>query len=116
MKKRLLVLPLFLILLVTLISAPSNYYLGNDVNYNYDSFKSNTETTRTFLIKNDNGPDFYRTFNDFNKGKINPNTRYVGFNQKGIYGDYDDSRPISKDHHCDPDCPAGWTCTKTSAE
>jgi len=116
MKKRLLVLPLFLILLVTLISAPSNYNLGNDVNYNYKSLRVDSETTRTFLIKNDNGPDFYRTYNNFNKGNINPNTRYVGFNQKGIYGDFDDSNPQPKNKDCDPDCPAGWKCSKTSAQ
>jgi len=115
MKKRLLVLPLFIILLVTIISAPSYYYENNNIG-NKLIDKKGFETTRTFLIKNDQGPDFYRTYNGFNKGDINSNNRYVGFNHKGTYRNFDDSNSQPKGHNCYTNCPSGWECTKKSTK
>ena len=112
MKKRLLILPLFIILLVVIISAPSydsNDYRKGDLTY---TLENNVETTRTFLIKQDNGQEYYRTFEDFNKARVNRGTRHVSRNQRGIYRDFFDVDKRLKDEYCDTDCPPGWKCKK----
>ena len=115
MKKRLLLLPLFIIFLVVVISAPthnSQDYRTSDIKYTFE--KNNVETNRVFLIKNDIGPDYYRTFKNFNKARLNHGNNYPSNNQRGVYRDFFDVDK-KEDHDCNIDCPAEWDCTKDSS-
>ena len=126
MKKRLLLLPLFIILLTTIISAPSYNSDNHYNNYNkYNSFdfrekdykyifeKNDIETVRTFLIKHDKGPNYYRTYENFNKAKLHKSSKHPSKNQRGIYRSFfDHDVKDNSDEFCDIDCPKGWKCKK----
>ena len=112
MKKRLLLLPIFLILLA-IVSAPtinyhSNDYMENKFYYHQDS---NVETTRVFLILEDNGNNYYRTFKNYNKEK-NYDFFKSSYQRKGIYLDFFDVDKMPHEEYCDIDCPEGWVCKK----
>jgi uncharacterized protein YxeA len=111
MKKRLLLLPIFLILLA-IVSAPTIIHHSDEIEdkfyYHQDS---NVKTTRVFLISEDNGNNYYRTFKNYNKEK-----HYDFFKsshqRKGVYLDFFDVDKISHEGHCDIDCPEGWVCKR----
>ena len=112
MKKRLLLLPIFLILLA-IVSAPTINYHSNDYMENkfYHHQDSNVETTRIFLISEDNGNNYYRTFKNYNKEK-NYDFFKSSHQRKGIYLDFFDVDKITPKEYCDVDCPEGWVCKK----
>ena len=116
MKKRLLLLPLFIVLLLPIVIAPSNYnyhsndYRISDAKYTYK--ENNIETTRTFLILNDKGPDYYRTFESFNKARLNRGSNYPSKNQRGIYRDFFDVDQREDSGFSTSNCPEGWECKK----
>jgi len=112
MKKRLLLLPIFLILLA-IVSAPTINYHSNDYMENkfYPPQDSNVETTRIFLISEDNGNNYYRTFKNYNKEK-NYDFFKSSYQRKGIYLDFFDVDKITPKEYCDVDCPEGWVCKK----
>jgi|TARA_Y100000296_G_C5150166_1_gene245968 uncharacterized protein YxeA len=112
MKKRLLLLPIFLILLA-IVSAPTINYHSNDYMENkfYHHQDSNVETTRIFLISEDNGNNYYRTFKNYNKEK-NYDFFKSSYQRKGIYLDFFDVDKMPHEEHCDVDCPEGWVCKK----
>lgn len=112
MKKRLLLLPIFLILLA-IVSAPTINYHSNDYMENkfYHPQDSNVETTRIFLISEDNGNNYYRTFKNYNKEK-NYDFFKSSYQRKGIYLDFFDVDKMPHEEHCDVDCPEGWVCKK----
>ena len=112
MKKRLLLLPIFLILLA-IVSAPTINYHSNDYMENkfYHHQDSKVETTRIFLISEDNGNNYYRTFKNYNKEK-NYDFFKSSYQRKGIYLDFFDVDKMPHEEHCDVDCPEGWVCKK----
>jgi uncharacterized protein YxeA len=116
MKKRLILLPLFIILLVTIISAPNHVvYLDqyDNQDYYYDSNeKPKIETTRVFHIIEDDGSEYYRTYTGFNKNRVHNRVRYASNQQRGIYRDFFDVDKRPNDDFCDTDCPAEWKCKK----
>jgi len=113
MKKRLLLLPIFLILLA-IVSAPTINYHSNDYMENkfYHHQDSNVETTRIFLISEDNGNNYYRTFKNYNKENKHYDIFKTSHQRKGIYLDFFDVDKMPHEEHCDVDCPEGWVCKK----
>lgn len=126
MKKRLLILPLFVIILLPLIIAPSyNYqphdYLEYRFEYNPNEF---VKTSRSFLIIDDDGRMFHRTFTNYNKESKDYDFFKTNNNRKGIYRnlfdrgiDFSDRDKKFYKHfevEKNADCPPGWTCEKRS--
>jgi len=129
MKKRLLIIPLLIILLLPLIIAPSynyNPYDNLEYNFRYDNSNIKVETSRTFLIIEDDGRSHYRTFTSYNKEDKEYNFFRTDSNRKGIYRDLFDyginfnirDKQFYKHFQIEDtkDCPNGWICEKTATK
>ena len=82
--------------------------MENKFYYHQDS---NVETTRVFLILEDNGNNYYRTFKNYNKEKHYDFFK-TSHQRKGMYLDFFDVDKMPPKEYCDVDCPEGWVCKK----
>ena len=116
MKKSVLIIFSFL-----LISSVSALYI-DDYNYYDDNFynqkfiiNEHRQNSKTFLIKEDNGNSYYRTFINYNKDRKYYDSYKTDFERRGIYLDFFDTKNLkSKDSKTKKEinCPKDWTCRK----
>jgi hypothetical protein len=115
MKKSVLIIFSFL-----LVSSISALYIDDYNNYNF--YNSNNfiinehrQNSKTFLIKEDNGNSYYRTFINYNKYRKYYDSSKTDFERRSIYLDFFDTKNLkSKDSEIKKEinCPEGWTCEK----
>lgn len=120
MKKRLLIIPIFILFLLPLIIAPSSSYYDYLENHQHLTYDNHLESSKTFLIVEDDGKSYYRTFSSYNKEDKKYNYFKTDYERKGIYRDLYDYHPKNKDTVSygnfeikkTVSCPEGWTCEK----